>query len=130
MKLIKRMDVVIILILLVISFIPYGMLKNHQSHYKGTTYAVISIDGKEQKKIELTDELDEEFTFKSVYGINSVAIHDGRIGIIEADCKDRICINEGFIGDVGERIVCLPNRLIIEIVGEEKNSEGEDVISR
>lgn len=130
MKLIKKMDVVIIIILLVISFIPYAMLKIYQSNYKGVNYAVISIDGKEQKKVELTEVLDEEFTFKSDYGINKVVIHDGRIGIIEADCKDEICINEGFIEDVGERIVCLPNRLIIEIVGEQKNNEGEDVISR
>ena len=130
MKLIKKMDIVIITILLAISFIPYIMLKNYQSGYNGGKYAVISIDGKEQKRVELTDGLDEEFMLESSYGINKVVIHDGKIGIVEANCKDEICIKEGFIGEVGERIVCLPNRLIIEIAGEQKNSEEEDVISR
>lgn len=130
MKLMKRMDIVIIVVLLIVSFIPYIMLKNYQSNYKGINYAVISIDGQEKKRVELTKDLDEEFTFKSSYGINRVVIHDMKIGIVDADCKDEICINEGFIGEVGERIVCLPNRLIIEIVGEQKSSEGEDVISR
>lgn len=130
MKLIKKMDIVIIIILLTISFIPYIMLKNYQSGYNGGKYTVISIDGKEQKRVELTDGLDEEFMLESSYGINKVVIHDGKIGIVEANCKDEICIKEGIIGKVGERIVCLPNRLIIEIVGEQKNSEEEDVISR
>ncbi|WP_346870129.1 NusG domain II-containing protein [Clostridium sp. UBA5119] len=130
MKLMKRMDIVIIVVLLIVSFIPYIMLKNYQSNYKGINYAVISIDGQEKKRVELTKDLDEEFTFKSSYGVNRVVIHDMKIGIVDADCKDEICINEGFIGEVGERIVCLPNRLIIEIVGEQKSSEGEDVISR
>lgn len=130
MKLIKKMDIVIIIILLAISFIPYIMLKNYQSGYNGDNYAVISVDGKEQKRVELTDGLDEEFMIESSRGINKVVIHDGKIGIVEANCKDEICIREGFIGEVGERIVCLPNRLVIEIVGEQKNSEEEDVISR
>ncbi len=130
MKLMKRMDIVIIVVLLIVSFIPYIMLKNYQSNYKGINYAVISIDGQEKKRVELTKDLDEEFTFKSSYGVNRVVIHDMKIGIVDADCKDEICINEGFIGEDGERIVCLPNRLIIEIVGEQKSSEGEDVISR
>jgi len=130
MKLMKRMDIVIIVVLLIVSFIPYIMLKNYQSNYKGINYAIISIDGQEKKRVELTKDLDEEFTFKSSYGVNRVVIHDMKIGIVDADCKDEICINEGFIGEVGERIVCLPNRLIIEIVGEQKSSEGEDVISR
>ncbi|MBE6058596.1 MAG: NusG domain II-containing protein [Clostridium sulfidigenes] len=130
MKLMKRMDIVIIVVLLIVSFIPYIMLKNYQSNYKGINYAVISIDGKETKRVELTTGLDEEFTIKSSYGFNRVVIHDMKIGIVDADCKDEICVNEGFIGAVGERIVCLPNRLIIEIVGEQKSSEGEDVISR
>ena len=130
MKLIKKMDIVIIIILLVISFIPYIMLKSYQSGYNGDNYAVISIDGKEQKRVELTDGLDEEFMFESSYGINKVVIHDGKIGIVDANCKDEICIREGFIGKVGERIVCLPNRLVIVIVGEQKNNEEEDVISR
>jgi hypothetical protein len=106
------------------------MLKNYQSGYNGDNYAVISVDGKEQKRVELTDGLDEEFMIESSRGINKVVIHDGKIGIVEANCKDEICIREGFIGEVGERIVCLPNRLVIEIIGKQKNSEEEDVISR
>ncbi|MEW8993968.1 NusG domain II-containing protein [Clostridium sp.] len=130
MKLMKKMDIVIIIILLIVSFIPYIMLKNYQKGYEGINYAIISIDGEEKKRIELKEALDEEFTFNSSYGINKVVVHNMKIGIVDADCKDRICIDEGFIGEVGERIVCLPNRLIIEIVGEQKSSEGEDVISR
>jgi hypothetical protein len=130
MKLIKKMDIVVIVILLLISFIPYIMLKKYQSSYKGTNYAVISIDGKQEKRVELTEQLDEEFVFKSSEGFNKVVVHNGKVGIVDADCKDKICINQGFIGKVGERIVCLPNRLVIEVVGEQIDNEGADVISR
>lgn len=130
MKIIKKMDVVIIVVLLIISFIPYGMLKSYQSVYEGKVYAVISIAGEEKKRIELKQGTDEEFIFSSQYGFNKVIVQDSKIGIVEADCRDGICIKEGLKGNVGERIVCLPNKLIIEILGEQKSNTKEDVISR
>ena len=52
---------------------------------------------------------------------NRMVIKDGQADMIEADCPDQICVNHKTISKNKETIVCLPNKVLIEIVG------GEDV---
>ena len=46
-------------------------------------------------------------------GINEIEIRPGSIGIISADCPDKLCVRQGFITDAKLPITCLPNRLVI-----------------
>ena len=46
-------------------------------------------------------------------GINEVEIRPGSIGIIYADCPDKLCVQQGFITNAKIPITCLPNRLVI-----------------
>lgn len=48
-------------------------------------------------------------------GTNTVVIKDGVVYISEASCKNQICVNTGKISKKGESIVCLPNKVIVEI---------------
>lgn len=48
-------------------------------------------------------------------GTNTIVIEDGAVYIKDATCKNRICINTGKISKKGESIVCLPNKVIVEI---------------
>ena len=41
----------------------------------------------------------------------------------EADCPDKYCVKQGKIKNVGETIVCLPHKVVVEI---EKTSKGID----
>ena len=50
-------------------------------------------------------------------GRNLLRIRDGRAEVLEASCPDGICVAHRPIFREGETIVCLPNRLIITIVG-------------
>ena len=40
----------------------------------------------------------------------------------EADCPDHLCMKQGEISHKGETIVCLPNRVVIEV---ESNQDSE-----
>ena len=51
-------------------------------------------------------------------GTNVLLIKDGEVSVTEADCPDKICKKTAPISLVGERIVCLPNKIMIEVVGE------------
>ncbi len=51
-------------------------------------------------------------------GTNTLVISGGKAYIKDADCPDKVCENSGKISRVGERVVCLPNRVYVEIVGE------------
>lgn len=56
----------------------------------------------------------------SSYGHNVVVISDGEVFMKEADCPDQVCVHTGSISHVGQSIVCLPNRVVIEIKGNQE----------
>ena len=56
------------------------------------------------------------FTLEDASGSNRVEVEAGRIRIAQADCPDQICVNQGWISDSTVPIVCLPHKLMIEIV--------------
>lgn len=60
-------------------------------------------------------------------GSNVLVIENGTAYMREANCPDKFskngCVNTGKISYVGQTIVCLPNKIIVEIVGE-----GEGIV--
>ena len=48
-----------------------------------------------------------------------------------ADCPDQICVHTAEISKDGGSIICLPNRIVLEIISEVPENTGEkvDVIS-
>lgn len=53
-------------------------------------------------------------------GENTVEISPGGARILDASCPDKLCMRTGVIKKAGESIVCLPNRLVISILGKSK----------
>lgn len=47
--------------------------------------------------------------------INEIEVRSDSIGIIFADCPDKLCIHQGFVCNSKLPIVCLPNRLVIQL---------------
>lgn len=45
--------------------------------------------------------------------VNEIEVRPGSIGIVSADCPDRLCVHQGFIDHAGLPIVCLPHKLVI-----------------
>lgn len=82
-------------------------------------------DGVLLEEIDL-NQVEESYTltFEDERGTNTVLVEPGRIRISEADCPDQVCVNQGFISDGTVPIVCLPHRLLVEIVGAEGDLDG------
>lgn len=80
--------------------------------------ARITRDGVLLEEIDLS-KVDQPYTlaFEDESGRNVVTVEQGRIRVSEADCPDRVCVNQGWIADGTVPIVCLPHRLMIEIKG-------------
>ena len=87
--------------------------------------ARITRDGALLEEIDL-DRVDEtySFTLEDGRGINTVLVERGRIRVSEADCPDRVCVNRGWISDGTAPIICLPHKLMIEIVGGGGDLDG------
>ena len=109
-------DVILIASLLVLSLSVF--LITLLSREEGAV-AVVSVDGAVVAEYPLSR--DGEYSLNG--GTNILAIKDGAAFMKDADCPDKICIHQKKKSKTGERIVCLPNRVMVEIEGE-----GEELI--
>jgi len=57
-------------------------------------------------------------------GITRVEILNGEAWVSVSPCREKICIKMGKISRVGEQIVCLPNRVVVEIRGGKSDIDG------
>lgn len=72
---------------------------NGKSH-NNKTYAKISVDGKEFKTVELTQE-EQIIEVKSDHGLNIIKVHDYGVEMTDADCPDEVCLTFGFVTKPG-----------------------------
>ena len=63
-------------------------------------------------------------------GSNIVTIENGGVTMTDADCPDKLCVKTGRISKTGETIVCLPHRVVVEIIGAAADDSGVDSIVR
>jgi len=52
-------------------------------------------------------------------GSNIVTINSGRVQMREANCPDQICVNHHPIHANHESIICLPNKVVVEVTSKE-----------
>lgn len=62
-------------------------------------------------------------------GYNLLAVSASGITMEAADCRDQICVHHIPIRGAGESIICLPHKLVAEIVGE-ADSETPDGMAK
>ena len=79
--------------------------------------ARVSVDGAVVREIDLTAATGERsFVVEGVGGTNTVTVRPGGICVSEADCPDQVCVKRGWLEGGAAPIVCLPHRLVIELV--------------
>ena len=87
----------------------------------------VRVDGEIIKTFPLNVDIQYEIT-GSEGGKNLLIIENGTARVEEADCPDALCVNMGRISRGGQSIVCLPHKVVVEIVNEEKDSDDPDII--
>lgn len=87
-------------------------------------YISVQVNGKEIKKIIFDRKIiGNTIPVQTEYGYNLIEIGDEKVRVIEADCPDKIDVKQGYISRIGETIVCLPNKMVVEIKGLDKDTE-------
>lgn len=76
--------------------------------------AVIYKDGEEIRRVRL-DTVTQSYTIP--LDGNVILVEPGKISMQSATCPDKLCVHQGTITTHG-RIVCLPNRVLIELLRE------------
>ena len=112
----KKKDYVVIigvLAIAVILWIAFGQLWKSDG-----SMVEVTVDG----KVIGNYQLDQDQTVQ-IQDTNILLIKNGKADMIEADCPDKLCVNQKSISKDGETIVCLPNKVIVTILGEQKSAE-------
>ena len=77
---------------------------------------LITVDGEEYRKIKLTEKTEMVIMVETEYGINEVFISNGSVNVIYADCPNQICVETKDAVEIGDLIVCLPHKMVVEII--------------
>ncbi|MGN1410051.1 MAG: NusG domain II-containing protein [Eubacteriales bacterium] len=79
--------------------------------------AEIYLDSECIKTIDLSEVYEPySFTVEGQYGKNVISVERGKIRVSDADCPDRVCVNQGWQSTGELPIVCLPHRMVIKLV--------------
>lgn len=125
----KKNDIILIGIILLISVSAFGVLKFIQSQNEADSMVIIKDDGVIVKTFPFTERTEEVFYFDDGAEINVVVIKDGIVTVSEANCRDQICVKSQSISRSGEIIVCLPHKFTVEIFSESAEDHSLDSIA-
>lgn len=67
---------------------------------------------------------DQEIIVEQNDHINKITIKDGQVQMSYSDCKNQICVEDGKISRTNQSIVCLPNKVVVEITGGEEEFDA------
>lgn len=121
-----KRDIILVLSMVIIAAAAFLII--NFAVKKDGSYAVIKVDGNVIKTLDLNS---WETTIEvNGYqgGVNKVVINDGKVSMTEADCPDELCVKTGKISRVGETIVCLPHRVVVEIKGSQDDDSIDSVV--
>ncbi len=117
-RLVRFTDLLIILFIavMVVSLFISGKSNNEKS------VAVITVNGKETRRIDLTSAEDETIILDTLPEV-TLEIKDSKIRFINSLCPDKTCEKSGFLSEVGDTAACVPAKTVVTIDGDSNSSE-------
>lgn len=85
--------------------------------------AIVSYDGNVVLEIDLN--IDDVYEVDGYLGTVEIEVLNNKIRVVDETSPLNICSKQGFVDDVITPIICLPNKIIIEL---KSDSNGVDVI--
>lgn len=106
----KKNDIILIVAILLIAMI--GMFFINKAKAPGDK-VVIKVVDEVYKELPLNKDI--TLTIEGINGSNVLEIKDGYADVISATCKDELCVHQKPISLNGEKITCLPNKVVIYV---------------
>ena len=67
------------------------------------------------------------YTIESDDGIlMKFEIKNREVDVLSANCKDKLCVHQKAVKAAGEVICCLPNKILLKVLGDDKEDSVED----
>lgn len=122
----KKWDMFIILMALGLSLAIWGVFQVVKDSDNLRTVEIKS-EGQVITTLEVDATSSASYTVSNQYGTNHIIIDKGLIWVDEASCLNQVCVDHPPIAYPGQSIVCLPNRVIVQVKGKKKNDLVDDV---
>lgn len=120
----KKNDIILIAVIVLLALIGFGGISLYFSGSTKDAEVIVYLDGKEYGRYPLRQEKVIEIRQEDG-NYNAVQIKDGKADMLDASCPDGICVKHYSISKRGENIVCLPNKIVVEIKnGAESEVDG------
>lgn len=67
---------------------------------------------------------DQKFGVVGKLGTSELQIKDGKIRFLTSPCTTKVCIHSGWLSHSGEVLACLPNGILVELIGADKRFDA------
>lgn len=110
----NKNDVILLAALLAVGI---GALFLTRASRSEGTYVIVTVDGAEYGRYPI--DIDKVI---DINGTNTLEIKGGSARMTYADCVNQVCVNQSRVSRSGEMIVCVPNKIVITIIGDDSNT--------
>lgn len=124
---IKKGDIIISISLLLLSMLMAFGISNMNTKSTGQ---ILRVEKDSKLYGEFPLDQDREIVIDDGVHLNKIVIKNGKAYMDEANCRDQICTHMKEISINGETIICLPNRVFLEVVDNSVTDDGIDKINR
>jgi len=87
-------------------------------------WVVVTVNQKETIRLSLDQ--DQTTHVKGPLGLTEIEVKKRRARIVRSPCKNKVCIKSGYIRYADRLVACIPNRVVVRIVG--KSHRGVDAV--
>ncbi|MGI6211337.1 MAG: NusG domain II-containing protein [Anaerovoracaceae bacterium] len=116
---IKKADIVLLVFLILLGLLfSWLSVAGKQSG----TRVLVRVNGKDYATYSLAE--NRTVTIRQNGHVNKFIIKDGTVQMTKSSCKNKLCIEQGRISETNQSIVCLPNRVTLEIQGGESKYDA------
>ncbi len=116
----KKGDFFIILAVLLLAaavFLPFALAPSR------SLTCEITKDGELVKRVRLGAGYHETITLEGA-ATNTIIIDDAAVYFSQSTCPDQVCVRTGKLTRAGQIAVCLPNRVIVRLIGAQNEIDA------
>ena len=107
--------------IILIGFLVLGTIFSFSLWFKSGSgqKVIIMVDGKKIRQISLKNKK-KEIVMQGLKGPFVFELKDGKVRMKDSACPNKLCVKMGWISQEGQMICCIPNRVVLKIIGEKE----------
>lgn len=110
----NKNDIKLILVLFILIAIMLFVINNNKK-----AGSIAEVYYKNEKILTIDLKIDKEYIVDGELGEVVIEVKNKQIRVKKENSPKNICSKEGFIKDNTRALICLPNKIVVKIVGEQ-----------